>query len=54
MITLLQADSLTPDLGKTLSHVVHPLSPHREVGVGGEAEGEISPVEMAFRSGLVD
>ena len=50
MISLLQTESLTPDLGETLRLVVQRLPPHREVGEGGEAEGEIPPVEMTFPS----
>ena len=54
MISLLQTEPLTPNSDQTLRHVIQSLPPHREVGEGGKAEGEISPVEMAFRSGLVD
>ena len=54
MISLLQTESLTSNPDQTLCHVVHRLPAHREVGEGGEAQGEISPVEMAFRRGLVD
>ena len=50
MISLLQTESLTPDLGETLRLVVQRLPAHREVGEGGEAEGEIPPVEMTFPS----
>ena len=49
MISFLQTETLTPDLGETLCLVIQGLPPHREVGEGGEAEGEIPPVEMTFR-----
>ena len=48
MISLLQTESLTSDLGETLCLVVQCFPSHREVGEGGEAEGEIPPVEMTF------
>ena len=48
VISLLQTEPLTPHPHQTLRLVIQRLPPHREVGEGGEAEGEISPVGMTF------